>query len=317
MLRAIKNKYWALRAGVRTKRYHGQFKVINFAAWCRQVTGFDPYRHLPAPEISAFSACCIDVDSGEVLSQKKLDFKSAPASIVKLATALILVRSDKLINDELVTIEASDVADPIGSNMNLKEGDLVSFRDLLYGMLLSSGNDAARATARAIGLQKLKDEAAPGDPTARFVSSMNELGHSLGMINTRFRNPSGQDTWGQYSTSHELAVLASTAFSNPTILKIISERQHVAKIQGPNARDEILHSTLDDIERDRVIGGKTGTTKTAGACLAVLAHQKGHNKVVIVTLGSRLDSNMSGSVRSSSSRRYQDMRLMINHARNM
>ncbi|ALS99544.1 D-alanyl-D-alanine carboxypeptidase family protein [Lacimicrobium alkaliphilum] len=313
MLQKIKTRYWNLRAKVRAKSYQGLFSVINFAVWCRHLPDLFASRRCGTPEISARSACCIDVDSGKVVAQKNHHFRYAPASIVKLATALVLVSSGKLLKDEYVTIEASDVAEPVGSSMKLKQGDIVSYLDLLYGMLLASGNDAARATARAIGQTMLQDESATGDPTIRFVAAMNELADSLGMKSTRFCNPSGQDLWRQYSTACDLAILASAAFSNPVIQDVISVREHIAKIQGDNARDEALLSTLDNIDRTQVVGGKTGTTINARACLALLLKQRSGERVVIVTLGSELDSVTEGERRITSLSRYKDMEKMIEH----
>lgn len=312
MLQRIKTRYWNLRAKVRARLYQGLFSVINFAVWCRHLPESSSQRR-SVPDISARSACCLAVDSGKILAHKHHHFRSAPASIVKLATALVLINSTKRLKHDYVTINGSDVAEPLGSNMQLRQGDIVSYLDLLYGMLLASGNDAARATARAIGQKMLEDESAAGDPQARFVTAMNQLADSLGMKNTRFCNPSGQDLWRQYSTAHDLAILASAAFSDPLLQKVLSETKHVVSIQGDNAREEVLHSTFENIRSAQILAAKTGTTINARACLALLLKQRSGERVVIVTLGSELDSVTQGKRRTTSVSRYKDMEKMISH----
>lgn len=259
-------------------------------------------QHRPAlAGMTARAVCCIDASGVELLAANA-QTRRAPASLAKLMTALLLVRSVDL--DETIEIEPRE-ASCRGSVMGLRAGDIVRYRDLLYGLLLPSGNDAAMAIARAVGAQ---DHAA--DPVESFVRTMNRHALTLGLTTTRFRNPSGLDAFGQYSCARDLALLTREAFRHPEIRVAMAKRTHGIQYQGRHRREQALVSTLEILGDRDVVGGKTGSTRRAGACLALLACIEGR-EVAAVTLGSAVRRDSSGRVIPGPDQRYADIRRLL------
>ena len=147
-----------------------------------------------SPECSAQSAILMDGDSGRVLYEKNADEERLIASITKIMTALVALESAKDL-DETVTVKREYTLTE-GSSMYLQVGEELPLRALLYGLMLSSGNDAALAVAGACA----------GD-TETFVDWMNQRAHSLGMTHTHFSNPNGLNDEAHYSTARDMAVL--------------------------------------------------------------------------------------------------------------
>jgi D-alanyl-D-alanine carboxypeptidase len=140
---------------------------------------------VPRPgAVTARAVASVDVATGGMVLAKAPDRRLPPASTVKLATALLLTRLGPDALDETITIEPGDCIR--GSRMGLESGDIISYRDLLYGLLLVSGNDAAQVIARGVGAGLL---GAAVHPITRFVQCLNQLGAELGLQRTRFVNP--------------------------------------------------------------------------------------------------------------------------------
>ena len=266
----------------------------------------------PLPDVTAKAVYSVDIDAGAELYALNEREQLPPASTTKIATALLLVRNvDDL--SQTVTIEAQDMNGEGESTMALQPGDVVTWQDLLYGLLLPSGNDAANAVARIIGGQLLAAEGADGDPVERFVQEMNTLAAEFKLEQTNFLNPSGLHQDGHVSSARDLAILARRTFTQRAIRDVIAQPSYVVNYQGPNAREATLTTSVVMIREgeEGVIGGKTGTTPEAGACLVLETQERGGNRVITVVLGSAIEFNADGTRLDETDRRYDDTRAIL------
>ena len=159
--------------------------------------------------VSSRSACLMDTASGRVLFAKDKDTPRLIASITKIMTAILAIESGRL--DEVVTV-GEEVLTMYGSNIYIELGEKMTLLDLVYGLMLRSGNDAAIVISVFVGGTEEK-----------FVEMMNQKAASIGMRNTVFKNPHGLDEVTQNkSTAYDMALLSSYASKNETYMKIIS-----------------------------------------------------------------------------------------------
>ena len=226
--------------------------------------------------ISAKSAVVVCGDTGEVLYSKSAYQKMSMASTTKIMTALILAEQPDLSQSLVVTEQMLAVE---GSSMGLLKGDTVSYRDLLYGMLLASGNDAANTTAYALG-GSLKG----------FAIMMNKKAEEIGMKNTSFVTPSGLDDENHYTTAYDLALLTSVALKNTAFRTACSSKQAVLYYGNPPYRRTLSNHNKLLGNYDGIIGVKTGFTKKSGRCLVTAAERDG-KYVIAVTLNAPDDWN--------------------------
>ncbi len=216
-----------------------------------------------APAVSAEASIVIHSDSGRVLYEKNADQRMLIASTTKIMTALVTVEQCAM--DETVTIKPEWAAVE-GSSMYLKAGETYTVEELLYGMLLSSGNDAATALACHVA----------GDIPS-FAALMNEKAEALGMAGSSFENPHGLDGEAHYSTARDMAVLAASAMENETFAKIVGTRSTTIKGLTYVNHNKLLAMC------DGVIGIKTGFTKAAGRTLVSCCERNGA-RFICVTL---------------------------------
>lgn len=245
------------------------------------------------PNTSAAAVFAGDIGSGQVLFASEADTERAPASTAKVATSLTLV--DILTDlEQIVTIEEDDTVDiTVFSNAQLATGDEVSVEGLLYGLLLPSGNDAARALARVAGLTL---DPNTDDPTATFLDAVNARAAGLGAVNTVILNPAGEDTEGQHTTARDLAILAAALLDNERLATIVDTQAYEMQVAGPDARTVLLENTNQLLGEDGIFGVKTGSTPDAGACLVTGAQFSGSSRVVIVVLGCDLTYDANNQV---------------------
>jgi D-alanyl-D-alanine carboxypeptidase len=215
-----------------------------------------------AGAFSAQTASVYDMVTGRFLYSHGGSQRMLIASTTKIMTALVAL--EIYAPDELLSVSPEYLVE--GSSMYLKAGEQVAVRDLLYGLLLMSGNDAAETLASA----------ADGG-RERFIALMNEKATALGLENTSFRNPSGLDEDGHYSTAEDLARLASSAMENDLFREIVSTRSGTFAGRHMSNHNKLLW------QLDGAIGVKTGYTISAGRCL-VSAIEKDGYKLIIVTL---------------------------------
>lgn len=226
--------------------------------------------------ISAKAAIVITADTLEVLYEKSANQKLPMASTTKIMTALLLAEQPDLsktvkTTKQMVTVE--------GSSMGLLEGDTVSYRDLLYGMLLASGNDAANTTAYVLA-----------GSTQDFAKMMNEKAAELGMKNTSFVTPSGLDDENHYTTAYDLAVLTAAALKNSAFRTACSSKSAVLYYGNPPYRRTLTNHNKLLGNYEGIIGVKTGFTKKSGRCLVTAAEREG-KRVIAVTLNDPDDWN--------------------------
>lgn len=221
--------------------------------------------------ISARSAAAIDVQTGRLLYEKSGDDKMLIASLTKIITAIVVIESG--IDLDSQTTVSSRAAGKEGSSIYLKVGEKQSIRDLLYAVMLRSGNDAATAVAEAAGKGS----------EAKFVEMMNAKVEELGLKGTHFANPHGLDAKDHYSTAHDMAILTAYALRNPTFAEIVSTEVKTIPYPGQDY-DRKLYNKNKMLNRyDGADGVKTGYTKAAGRCLVSSATVDGR-QVAVVTL---------------------------------
>jgi D-alanyl-D-alanine carboxypeptidase (penicillin-binding protein 5/6) len=229
----------------------------------------------PQPTLGARAAILLDSDSGQILYAHRAGERLAPASTTKLMTALLVVESGRYI--EPVTIEPEDLVG--GSAMGLASGETLTVRDLLDGLLLVSGNDAAYALARHVG----RSLPGSGRPLERFIARMNARADELGLHDTAFRNPEGLDAAGHYSSAADLAALARAALRQPVIAQLVATAGTTVQTSRrayPLRNTNQLLGTYPG-----ALGVKTGTTDAAGECLIALVERQGQ-RLLAVILGS-------------------------------
>ncbi len=225
--------------------------------------------------ISAKSAALYEPCGKQFLYEKNADARLPMASTTKIMTALIAVESNML--DEVITIDDEAIGIE-GSSMYLAKGEKILLRDLLYGVMLRSANDAAAAVAFAVagGIEE-------------FAELMNAKARELGCANTNFTNPHGLDEREHYTTARDLAVIAARALENPVFKEIVSTKKCVVKNTDGLARLLVNHNKLLSLY-DGAIGVKTGYTKRSGRCL-VGATEKNGMMLISVTIDAPDDWN--------------------------
>jgi D-alanyl-D-alanine carboxypeptidase (penicillin-binding protein 5/6) len=231
------------------------------------------------PLISAPEAIVLDGWSGSVLFARNANVPRYPGSTVKIMTALVLLRHGVKL-DRVVTV--SDLAASYGgSTAGLYAGEPMTIRNLLYGMLLPSGNDAAIALSQVLA------------PTPQaFADLMNAQAVRLRLSHTHFLSPNGFDMQGQVSTAHDLALMAIAAMHWNIFKRIVRTRVWTAR--SADGRSVHTWTNLNQLLSlsASVDGVKTGTTPDAGACLVSSARKNGE-WIVAVNLGSTVATRFS------------------------
>jgi D-alanyl-D-alanine carboxypeptidase (penicillin-binding protein 5/6) len=222
-----------------------------------------------------FYVTLIDGDSGRVLYEKNEDERIAPASTTKIMTCMLAIENSNM--DDTVTISGK-AARTGGSNLGIKENEEIRMQDLLTGMMLVSGNDAAVAVAEKIS-GSVED----------FAALMNEKAKSLGMDSTNFVNPNGLDDENHLTTASDMAKLACYAMQNETFRNIVKlEEYRMPETNKQNVRTvENTNWILDQKDHEEyyyeyATGIKTGSTKDAGGCLVSSATKGGMNLICLV-----------------------------------
>ena len=223
---------------------------------------------IPCKAISAQSAILIDAQTGRVLYEKQANKQGLIASTTKIMTALIVCEQTNVLDRVRIPQEAVGIE---GSSMYLKAGEILTVQELLYGLMLQSGNDAAVALAIYCG-----------GTIEGFAELMNDKAHRLGLENTHFVNPNGLDSPGHYSTAADLAVLAAYAMQNPVFAKTVSTKTVTFSNRTLRNHNKLLW-LLEGAD-----GVKTGFTKAAGRILVSSCIRDGR-RLIAVTMNDRND----------------------------
>ena len=207
--------------------------------------------------------------------------------------------------DETLTFSSTADRTP-GSTSGLKTGEKISVRELLYGLMLPSGNDAATALAEHVGprFKPDGDSKEAARPAARFVAEMNRVASELGMKQTHYANPHGLPDNAHLSTAADQLLLAAKVMQSETFREYVQTRQHGTRVQGPSGytRHVVWKNTNKLLEITGYSGLKTGTTDAAGACLVSVGRHSG-DELIVVVLGS-----------ASNESRYTDTRNLFRWA---
>ncbi|MDR0821376.1 MAG: D-alanyl-D-alanine carboxypeptidase [Oscillospiraceae bacterium] len=221
------------------------------------------------PSLSAKSAVLINTVTGTIIGGKNEHERRSIASVTKIMTALLLLEAGNLDLPFVVDALAIKIG---GTSMGLREGDIVTRRALLYGILLPSGNDAASAAAVSVsGSEKL------------FVKLMNKRAAELGLENTHFANPHGLDEEGHYSSAYDLALLTVAAMKNADFREIVSAKTATLKYGNPPYTRKLKNNNKLLSLYDGAVGVKTGFTDDARRTLVGAAERDGV-RLIAVTL---------------------------------
>lgn len=227
-------------------------------------------RQIPPPEFGSLSVLAMDLETEQMLYQKNIHKRLRPASTTKIMTALVSQEYFK--HGEVLVVPKDALVG--GSKMGLEPGEQLSFRSLLYGMLLNSGNDAAYTIALNF----------PGGLEG-FVSRMNEKVGELNLSDTSFENPAGFDGPNHYSSAYDLAIIAKAAVGNPQLARVFSTKE-TSILSWDKTKEHNLRNLNKLLSEQGVLGVKTGFTEKAGENLVGLVERDNH-KVLTAVLSSQ------------------------------
>ena len=224
--------------------------------------------NITEPTINSRAAIVYERSSGKILYGKEENEKRKMASTTKIMTAIVVLENTNL--DDIVTI-SSKAAGTGGSRLGLHKDDKISIQDLLYGLLLCSGNDAAVALAEHAG-----------GNLPNFANMMNSKATSLGLSSTHFVTPHGLDDDNHYTTAYELALITNYALKNDVFANLVKTKTYTISI---NNHPKTLSNTNELLGNlDGVYGVKTGFTNGANRCL-VTAVKRDNMDIICIVLG--------------------------------
>ena len=243
------------------------------------------------PVVTAYAWAIHDGKTGDLLWSKQEDEKREMASLTKIMTCFVacnLLKSLDL-NPEKTIVPINRCAAWItGTHSGLREGDIISIMDLLYGMMLPSGNDCALTLAQCLGKLIMKNRKKESHPDLQssvkeFVKEMNKTAIKYSLKNTKFHNPHGLSEKGNRSTVDDLGKLAISAMNNRLVETIVN-----TKIYTPNIIDQrgnkriLIWNNTNKLLNQGFFGVKTGNTPNAGPCLSLCVKEE--NDVIFITL---------------------------------
>ena len=230
-----------------------------------------------SPVVSAQAAIVMDVSSGRILYEKGAFVKRPLASTTKIMTAIVALEKGNLNDIVKVSPNAARVE---GSSVWLAENEMLSLENVLYALLLKSGNDAATAIAEHIG----------GGNLDNFVTMMNSKAKEIGAVNSGFKNPHGLDAVGHYTTAYDLALITRYGLSIPKFAEIVKTKETKIPWQGHEWDRYLRNSNKLLWSYPGADGVKTGFTKKSGRCL-VSSATKNDWQLIAVTLNAGDDWN--------------------------
>ncbi len=215
----------------------------------------------PVQAVSAQCAIVLDASTGRVLYEKNADKQGLIASTTKIMTALVVCERCNVLDRMRIPKEAVGIE---GSSMYLQEGEILTIQELLYGLMLHSGNDAATALAIYCG-----------GTVEGFAQLMNDKAHALEMRDSHFMNPHGLDSPGHYSTARDMAKLTAYAMQNPIFAQTVSTKTVTVGNRSLRNHNKLLWQV------EGADGVKTGYTKAAGRILVSSATRNGRRLIVV------------------------------------
>ena len=234
-------------------------------------------------------ALLFDIENQEIIYSENVNKQLYPASTTKIMTAYLALKYGDL--DDYITISENAIDVPSDSSTaHLQKGDVLSLKDLIYGLMLPSGNDSAVAIAEHIS-----------GNTEDFVKLMNEEAIALGATNTHFVNPHGYQNKDHYTTAYDLYLIFNECIKNETFLQIIAAKSYDTVIKQTDGSSRTVtwpqsnqfisggREVPDDIT---LIGGKTGNTFDAGSCILLYGHDSEHTPFITIMMGATSRRNL-------------------------
>lgn len=246
-------------------------QVTTLGLWFPLLSHAEDKDNVQRPEISAKSVLVYDLTTNKILFEKNPSEKLAMASLTKIMTAIITMENYK--EEDRLRVGKEDL---VGENsMGLEAGEMLALKDLLYGLILLSGNDAAETIARSF----------PGG-REDFLTAMNNKAKSLGALNTNFTNPSGLegDGW-QYTTAYDLLIMTKYAMNFDLFRQVVSTVDYFIPASQSNKEFNLYNETNLLTSYPGVKGVKTGYTSEAGFCLVTYLDYADH-QIIGIILGS-------------------------------
>ncbi len=222
-------------------------------------------------DMSGLNILAVDLETQAILYEKNSMARVPIASLTKLMTAALILEEN---DPSAVVIVSANAASATGSRMGLYSGEQITVRNLLYGLLIESGNDAALALAEYnAGTEKA------------FIEKMNAMANKLGLDDTHYKNANGLDVSGAYSSAHDLAALTTHLLKDESIREIVNQSKVTVSSETGDQHELINTNIL--LGQDGIKGFKTGTTPLAGECLIALAESPDGHEILSVVLGSK------------------------------
>jgi len=253
---------------------------------------------LAVPKVTATSVFVLNADTGQPLYLKGENKRFRILSLTKLITAYVLMERLGGRLSDTVTITQAHLAR--GSTAGLRKGDMWTLQDLLYGMLLVSGNDASLAIADHVGRTILAQEKRRGNPRKRFVQEMGSAAAALGARTARFADPYGLSP-ANVATARDVGLIAANIFTDPRLLPAWQCTARTLNIGGPAGRSITLKTTLEILGEDNVIGAKTGSHVGKNIYNLVTAWRAPNGQTIVAVI--------LGAANHSS--RYKDTRTIL------
>jgi D-alanyl-D-alanine carboxypeptidase len=250
-------------------------------------------QEVPELQITSTNYIAIDAETGEIYAQRGAHEHRAPASLTKVFTAIETIES--LPPDAEVTTSEADLVSEFASRVGFSPGEHFSVEELLYGMMLPSGNDAARALARTAGAEEGDTDE---EAVNRFLSRLNQRIQNMGLTDTHLVDPDGWGVPGHYTSPYDLAAFMMYALRYPRFVKAFSTLDYETA-DGSYAfrNNNRMLRTYDGI-----VGGKTGYDDDAGWCLINVAQRNGR-RVIAVTMNGVAPDDW-----------YDDNRVLLDYA---
>lgn len=220
------------------------------------------------PTLNSKTAIVMDRKSKRIIYGKNENKRVAMASTTKIMTAIIVIENANLEDEVTISAKAGSIG---GSRLGLKKDDKITVKNLLYGLMMRSGNDAAVALAEYVG-----------GSVQGFAEKMNAKAKELKLQNTHFVTPHGLDDPDHYTTAYELAIITDYAMENEIFAKIVSTQNYTVSINGYTKSLNNTNELLGVLQG--VKGVKTGFTNNAGRCLVTCTNRDGF-EIITVVLG--------------------------------
>ncbi len=248
---------------------------------------------VPELQITSTNYIAIDAETGEIFAQRGAHERRAPASLTKVFTAIETIESAP--PDVTLTTSEADLVSEFASQVGFEPGETFTVEELLYGMMLPSGNDAARALARGLGAQEGDTDE---EALNRFLARLNQRIQNMGLSDTQLVNPDGWGVPGHYTSAYDLAAFMMYALRYPRFVQAFSTGTY----ETPDGSYVFRNNNRMLRTYDGIVGGKTGYDDDAGWCLINVAERDGR-RVIAVTMNGVAPDDW-----------YDDNRVLLDYA---